>query len=213
MYEECRHIMPSGRKCHSPALKGKAWCFYHLNLHRFGKPAKFNDEFTVSSIEDARGIQLALTQVLAAAQSPFMERRRLGLMLYGLQLATQLLKHTAAAPEASETVRELHDLSGAPIDPDSPAASEQHAHILAPGKSVCEPPRDCRNCSRQDYCQNYEEPPENEDDEYEEEEEDDEEEEPDGEGEEEDDETEELDESAVIRKAMRLVNAPQAGRT
>jgi len=43
---------------------------------------------------------------------------------------------------------------------------------LAPSKEVCEPPRDCRHCPRQDTCSNYEEP---DDDEEEEEEEQDEE--------------------------------------
>ena len=193
MYEECRHIMPSGRKCHSPALSGKAWCYYHQNLHRYGKPARFNDNFAVFSIEDARGIQIALTQVLAAAQSPLMERRRLGLMLYGLQLATQLLKHTAEAPEPAETVRELHDLAGAPIDPDALPASQPDPQFLAPGKSTCEPPRDCRNCPRQDSCENYEEPPEEEEDDYEEEDVEDDGQDEDEDCDEEDDEDEEED--------------------
>ena len=33
MYIECRHILPNGRKCHSPALRGKPFCFHHAKLH------------------------------------------------------------------------------------------------------------------------------------------------------------------------------------
>ena len=157
MYDECRHIMPSGRKCHSPALSGKAWCYYHQNLHSYGKPPQFNDKFTYFPIEDAHGIQIALTQALAAINSPYMQPRRIGLALYGLQLAAQLLKHTAAT-EPNQSVRVCEETSDG-IE-------------LAPSKEVCEPPRDCRHCPRQDTCSNYEEP---DDDEEEEEEEQDEE--------------------------------------
>jgi len=35
MFNLCRHIMPSGAKCHAPALRGKPYCYYHTRLHRF----------------------------------------------------------------------------------------------------------------------------------------------------------------------------------
>ena len=35
MFNLCRHIMPSGAKCHTPALRGKPYCYYHTRLHRF----------------------------------------------------------------------------------------------------------------------------------------------------------------------------------
>ena len=34
MYLECRHIKSNGSKCHSPAMKDKPYCYYHLRLHR-----------------------------------------------------------------------------------------------------------------------------------------------------------------------------------
>ncbi|MGA8740633.1 MAG: hypothetical protein WB561_05545 [Terracidiphilus sp.] len=140
MYHECRHIMPSGKKCHSPALHNQAYCYYHNNLRRYSRPP-VGDNLSLSSIEDNRGIQIALTQVLTALNSPYMDTRRAGLLLYGLQIATQLANRTSGL-EPDEAVRTCDDSTGA---------------ALAPGKTVCEPPRDCRNCTRQDTCENYEE--------------------------------------------------------
>ncbi|MGA9583676.1 MAG: hypothetical protein WBQ95_00030, partial [Terracidiphilus sp.] len=65
MYHECRHIMPSGKKCHSPALQNQVYCYYHKNLHRYNRPAA-SDNLTLFEVEDNRGIQIALTQVLTA---------------------------------------------------------------------------------------------------------------------------------------------------
>jgi hypothetical protein len=150
MYHECRHILPSGKRCHSPALHGQAYCYYHNNLRRCSRPL-VGDNFTLPSIEDNRGIQIALTQVLTALNSPYMDTRRAGLMLYGLQIATQLANRTSNL-EPDEAVRTCDDSTGAP---------------LAPEKTVCEPPRDCRNCPRQHTCENYEEPAEDDEEEVE----------------------------------------------
>ena len=38
MYPECRHIMPDGAKCHSPAMRGMAYCYYHTPGRRSGRP-------------------------------------------------------------------------------------------------------------------------------------------------------------------------------
>ncbi len=145
MYHECRHIMPSGKKCHSPALHNQAYCYYHNNLRRYSRPPAGNN-LTLPSIEDNRGIQIALTQVLTALNSPYMDTRRAGLMLYGLQIATQLANRTSDL-EPKEAVRACDESTGA---------------ALAPEKAVCEPPRDCRNCPRHDTCENFEEPEEEE---------------------------------------------------
>ena len=32
---ECRHIMPSGAKCHAMALRAMPYCYFHTRLHRF----------------------------------------------------------------------------------------------------------------------------------------------------------------------------------
>lgn len=149
--------MPSGKKCHSPALRDKAFCYYHTKLHRLGDPSSREaKELPVSAIEDASGIQIALTQVLGALNSPFMDTRRAGLLLYGLQIATQLTARVSA-PKPSESVRALSNESG----------SESETDALAPQKTVCEPPQDCLTCRHTDYCANYEQPDDETEEEYE----------------------------------------------
>jgi len=34
MYNECRHIFTSGRKCQSPALKAEDFCYFHHKSRR-----------------------------------------------------------------------------------------------------------------------------------------------------------------------------------
>ncbi|HMG86549.1 MAG TPA: hypothetical protein VK574_12535 [Terracidiphilus sp.] len=84
-----------------------------------------------------------------------MDCRRAGLLLYALQIAAQLTGRTNKA-EPSESVRSLYNLAGAPIDPSS-TAFDDDAELLAPDKTVCEPPHDCPNCPRQETCENYQE--------------------------------------------------------
>ena len=38
MHYECRHIMPNGARCQSPALRGKVYCYFHFKLHHLKKP-------------------------------------------------------------------------------------------------------------------------------------------------------------------------------
>ena len=163
MFHECRHIMPSGNRCHAAALRGKAWCYFHQKLHRLTSPATGDVKVAIMApIEDAGSIKLALSQVLAALNSPYMDTRRASLMLYGLQIAAQLIP-------ASE--------KNAPPEPVREVSADQDGNDLAPEKLSCEPGIDCPRCRNQDDCSNYEDPdddPEFEDEEeedYEEEEE------------------------------------------
>jgi hypothetical protein len=130
--------MPSGKKCHSPALRSKSYCYYHNNLHRLSDPSsRAAKELPVAAIEDTRGIQIALTQVLGALNSPHMDTRRAGLLLYGLNLASHLASRVAA-PEPTECVRDL------------PSGNETEP--LAPVVKVCEPPLDCFLCDNYENC-------------------------------------------------------------
>jgi hypothetical protein len=194
MYHECRHIMPSGRKCHSPALQNQVYCYYHDNLHRYSSP-EAKPTAGLFPVEDHRGIQIALTQVLTALNSPYMDTRRAGLMLSGLRLATQLANRISDS-QPKDTVR---------------VADESSGEALAPEKIVCEPAHDCRNCPKQETCEDYEDPDAAADDseDYEEpdpenEDEGDEEETDEEEG---DEEKEYEEEEALIDRALVILGA------
>ncbi len=99
MFIECRHTMPNGRKCHSPALRGKPFCFHHAKLHFRNSATRKPRELSQPSFEDLRGIRTAAAKALEALRSPLVDTRRAGLLLYGLHLAANLCKRTST-PEA-----------------------------------------------------------------------------------------------------------------
>jgi hypothetical protein len=108
MFTECRHILPRGTKCKSPALRGRVYCYFHDRLRRFEQDGQrlTEEPLCLPPLEDAHGIQTALTQILACLGSGRLDSRKVGLYLYGMQLATQLLAQVPLSfPE--EMVRAL----------------------------------------------------------------------------------------------------------
>ena len=148
---------PTGLRCHAAALSGKPWCYFHARLHRLHSPqTPDSKKLKLPPIEDSSSVLLALGQVMRALDSPFMDCRRAGLMLYGLQIAAQLTGRRSVE-ETTDLVRTVCNPQGDPVDPSSPNADES-IDILAPDNTVCEPPQDCRNCPHSEVCENYEEP-------------------------------------------------------
>jgi hypothetical protein len=92
---QCRHIFTGGRRCGSPSLRNENFCYFH---HTNRKPVENaaarkarlgNFDFTWP--EDRAALQLSLCQVLERIASNDLDPRRAGLLLYGLQIASQNL--------------------------------------------------------------------------------------------------------------------------
>jgi hypothetical protein len=122
MYNECRHIFTSGKKCQSPALKEQNFCYFHGNTRRRPSPQNHPYEpytepkeiaLNLPLLEDADAIQLALSDVVLALAANSIDPRRARILIYGLQVASQNNRHRAAmaAKEAAieQTVREAHE--------------------------------------------------------------------------------------------------------
>ena len=141
MFKECRHIMPSGARCHSPALRDQPYCYFHTSLHRSAAQKSVFDDpsLTLPALEDSSAVQIALTQVLGALSSSKLDPRRAGLLLYGLQIAAQI----TARPSTRR-----------PTDFVRSVCNEGDGDALAPEKTTCEPPTDCYNCPKRDDCLN-----------------------------------------------------------
>ncbi len=163
MFHECRHIKSDGHRCHGAALRGKAYCYFHMNLRRMHSPNPAESQhFQLPPIEDTASVLIALGQVIRTLDSPYADIRRAGLMLQALQIAAKLTAHRENShPE--KLVRTLYNPAGETID--FSAALDHGIDMLAPDKTVCEPPEDCRHCPQQDTCDNYEEPEEEEEEE------------------------------------------------
>jgi hypothetical protein len=141
MFNECRHILTSGERCHAAALRNQPYCYFHIKLHRLSNPSGETKPVPMPPIEDDSSIKLALTQILGALNSPYMDTRRASLMLYGLQIAAQVTRRSST-PSPSQSVRSL--------------STQRDGSELAPSQIACEPPEDCPDCPRKDDCLNLE---------------------------------------------------------
>src|SRR5271168_2776484 len=130
MYNECRHIFTSGKKCQSPALKDQDFCYFHSNTRK--RPAPKAEAYEPYSppqdaahnlppLEDADAIQLALSDVVLPLAANRIDARRARILIYGLQVASQnhhrRVLHlrgaegaaNAGLQDAATMVRETHE--------------------------------------------------------------------------------------------------------
>lgn len=141
MFKECRYILPTGYKCKSPALRDKPLCYFHDTSRRFAAIALTSaDPVLFPSIEDKGGVQIALNQVFRGLGTRRIDARHAGLFFYGLQIAAGLAHKPGEKP--SQTVREVSEES-------------ENGNTVAPEKTTCEPPVDCVDCGRRNFCEAF----------------------------------------------------------
>jgi len=142
MYNECRHILPGGHKCRSAALRGKAFCFYHVASRRpVTNRVPETGPLNLSSIEDGAGVSLALDQVLQQLSKGHIDRSLANTFLRGIQIANSIARKNAAKQRPGDTVRELCE------DPSD--------GTIAPEKTACDP-EDCAECEKRYNCKDTE---------------------------------------------------------
>lgn len=99
---QCRHILASGVRCGSPALRDEAFCYYH---HSTRKPIPrrtvadrkaHQASFELPTPEDGLALQVGIGEVLRRIAANEIDRRRAGLLLYGLQIASSNLQRLNA---------------------------------------------------------------------------------------------------------------------
>ena len=157
MFYECRHIMPNGARCHSPALHGKDYCYYHTRLHQRAKSspapgarsaAPSDSALKLPDIEDRIAIQVALAQIFDGLGSGKIDRHTASVYLYGLQIGLQ-------AVERKQDVLPFFGVRAVFPSPDG----QELAHELR----ICEEADKCSACNEKDTCEAFE-PEEDEDD-------------------------------------------------
>lgn len=92
--QKCQHVKLDGKRCGSPAMRGKRMCYFHeqsrkLYPNRVG-PAPILADFPI--IEDARSIQVALNQVMQALVHGSIDQRSATGILLGLQMSVEQVK-------------------------------------------------------------------------------------------------------------------------
>jgi hypothetical protein len=114
---QCRHVRTSGRRCRSFSLRGQHFCYYHNSTRRpaprgqaeaiaAGYPVE--PVFQIQSIEDKPAIQAALLEVMNRIAANTIDNKRAGMLLYGLQIASNNLPRE---PRAAVRDRDREDAS------------------------------------------------------------------------------------------------------
>ena len=115
--ELCHHVKGDGVSCHSPALRGQGYCYFHVRYK--GHPLRTwrnlrrlcGWHFTSRSVSTLAGIEDHLKRVEAALASGCSDPKRARLIRYGLQVmaanvrymkATEARKPQTSAPISPE---------------------------------------------------------------------------------------------------------------
>lgn len=105
-YPECRFIKSDGRRCHSPAMRGMAYCYFHQPSRRRptnkGRPQK---PFVFELPGNGEGFtyRKSMDSVTKAVAEGRLNRSVAGLCSYAINLAAQLVGgnlKSASAPQA-----------------------------------------------------------------------------------------------------------------
>jgi hypothetical protein len=86
MVNECRHVMPSGLHCQSPAMRGCGFCYFHARSQR---PARSREaRIAMPDQLDSKGTRALIHQTLQALAAGHISARRAAVLLYGIQMAS-----------------------------------------------------------------------------------------------------------------------------
>ena len=107
----CHYIRTDGRRCGSPALRGRDFCYFHYQVNR-PRP-------TVPPLENGDAIQLALTDLARAVLAETIDLKRAGVLAYILQTATVNLKQVQLGAFPSDMVPCLPKLPPSTADLDA----------------------------------------------------------------------------------------------
>lgn len=131
-YQMCNHIKPNRMLCGSPAMKGKAYCYFH---YRVGlaprKPAATPEQFaaTLPPIDTPQHIQTALDQTIRAVAAGKITPQLASIILRGLKFASTNLHGSDGfnPPDPDESDDEFSDDESAESEiVDEPTAARTH---------------------------------------------------------------------------------------
>lgn len=129
---ECRHILPSGAKCHALALRGNVYCYFHSRLKGLaGENRDLQKTFMIPLIEDRASIQMAINEVLYALGANKIDPRRAAQYLYGLQLSIQNLSRLPDLAAPNSVSNPEYPENGELLAPEPPPDQDPPAEQLA----------------------------------------------------------------------------------
>jgi hypothetical protein len=88
-YKECRHVMPSGLHCQSPAMRGSVFCYFHGRAPRPARPVRSLEiNLDLPPIIGPGEIVGAVGEIIQALAANRISTRRAGILLQGVQMAS-----------------------------------------------------------------------------------------------------------------------------
>ncbi len=125
----CHHVKEDGISCHSPAMRGEGYCYFHVRYK--GRPLRtwrnrhhlFGWRFTPRSLSSLPAIQASLKKVEMALAAGCADPQRARLIRYGLQQMAanaRYMEAKKAAKTAKPSRSGSHpDRAGGPINPNN----------------------------------------------------------------------------------------------
>jgi len=125
MYTNCRHILPSGLQCQSPAMRGSAFCYYHgRRIPPRGQHPSTGHRVHMPATLDRNGITSAIHSVLQGLAAGRISARRASILLLGLKMALDQPANGDPTPDPLPA-----DLFRSALDSGDEAAAAIHALI------------------------------------------------------------------------------------
>jgi len=93
----CQYINPRGRRCGSPAMRGKDLCYQHDKYTNLSTDPRNVTAF-IPVLDSGESMQIAVTNILRALAADAIEVKKAYAMLYGLQLMGSALRHCDSTP-------------------------------------------------------------------------------------------------------------------
>lgn len=101
---ECKYIKEDGQKCHSPAMRGSAYCYFHgrssRRQARQSRALQKRDgevRLDIPPLNSPGEILTALNQIMNALANGQITSRRASAMLYAVQMAQKELNENPMA--------------------------------------------------------------------------------------------------------------------
>ena len=109
-YPVCKHIFPSGKRCHSPALRGKILCYYHARNRTLVDNNRYRQRSVgIPPLDDRADIQIAINEVAAAVMADKISDKKAAKLLYAIQLSSQNLARAKEEQLASLEPVEMYE--------------------------------------------------------------------------------------------------------
>jgi hypothetical protein len=113
-FKECRHIMPNGLHCKSPAMRGSVFCYFHGRTPRPTRPPRtLESNIEIPPVIGPGEVVGAVHQIIQALAANRISTRRASILLQGVQIASGhllsgLIRHDAPPCKTFAPISQSH---------------------------------------------------------------------------------------------------------